>query len=581
MTNAAGQFVVRGLRNGSLFLVVTKGGYVDATNAQRRPLGTAQRIEVAAGQRITDVEVRMWKYAAIAGTVTDELGEPVVGVRVQAYRRVFAAGRTRYAASVSATTDDRGMYRIANVPPGDFQIAVVSMQSALPSAAIDALRGGTSTAERRAELSREIGALGSLGAPAGTPFAISTGTHTLSLSPGTATTTAQPDGSLIIYPSTFYPSSMLPSASTIVSVRAGEERVGVDVQLQPVRGVRVAGMLLAPGEYVDHVPLRLVPVTHDVSIPEVETASTISDADGAFAFPAVPPGQYVLRAVRVPRPPPNPAPSGAPVVRSGTVSISATPPPPPGPTPPPPIPPDATLYADATIAVGDTDVPMLMLPLRPGPRVSGRVEFDGTGDPPDAATLAYVRISLDPADATRELPDGLGFATGRIDETGHFRTYGVPPGKYFIRVGGLSDWFLRGAVSEGHDVADEPVELTADLSSVVLTFTDRPSSVAGVVRAGSSPDGSAVVLVFPTDRSQWDPTGTAPRRQRTARANADGSYLFPSLPPGDYFILAVHETFEDEWRDPEFLESIAGSAEQVRLVEGERRTVDLRTIPDR
>jgi len=157
----------------------------------------------------------------------------------------------------------------------------------------------------------------------------------------------------------------------------------------------------------------------------------------------------------------------------------------------------------------------------------------------------------------------------------------VPPGKYFIRVGGLSDWFLKGAVSEGRDVADEPVELTADLSSVVLTFTDRPSSVAGVVRAGSSPDGSAVVLVFPTDRSQWDPTGTAPRRLRTARATADGSYLFPSLPPGDYFILAVHETFEDEWRDPEFLESIAGSAEQVRLVEGERRTLDLRTIPDR
>jgi hypothetical protein len=112
----------------------------------------------------------------------------------------------------------------------------------------------------------------------------------------------------------------------------------------------------------------------------------------------------------------------------------------------------------------------------------------------------------------------------------------------------------------------------------VLTFTDRPSSIAGNVSSGHGADGRANVLVFPVDSSDWTATGTAPRRIRTARANADGSYLLPALPPGDYYVAALHEPPDDQWRDPAVLEIIARSAEQVHLAEGERKTQDLRTI---
>src|SRR5919197_5513130 len=66
MTNASGQFVARGLRKGTLFFVVTKGGYVDAVFGQRRPGGSGQPLPVGEGQRITDVEIRMWRHAAIS-----------------------------------------------------------------------------------------------------------------------------------------------------------------------------------------------------------------------------------------------------------------------------------------------------------------------------------------------------------------------------------------------------------------------------------------------------------------------------------------------------------------------------------
>src|SRR2546423_8737469 len=52
LTNASGQFVIRGLRKGSLVLTATKGGYANATHGQRRPGGSTQPIAVNAGARL-------------------------------------------------------------------------------------------------------------------------------------------------------------------------------------------------------------------------------------------------------------------------------------------------------------------------------------------------------------------------------------------------------------------------------------------------------------------------------------------------------------------------------------------------
>jgi hypothetical protein len=64
---------------------------------------------------------------------------------------------------------------------------------------------------------------------------------------------------------------------------------------------------------------------------------------------------------------------------------------------------------------------------------------------------------------------------------------------------------------------------------------------------------------------------------RTARAAADGSYIFPALPPGAYYVAAVQEDTVDEWQDPAFLESLSRSATEIMLAEGERKTLELRT----
>src|SRR5215813_13843856 len=88
LTNQGGFFVVRGLRRGSLALTAVKSGYVDAAYGQQRPAGGLQMIAIDDGQRLVDLDIRIWKQGALTGTLLDETGDPVIGARVRAFRQI-------------------------------------------------------------------------------------------------------------------------------------------------------------------------------------------------------------------------------------------------------------------------------------------------------------------------------------------------------------------------------------------------------------------------------------------------------------------------------------------------------------
>jgi hypothetical protein len=541
LTNGNGLFAIRGLRAGKVFLTATKGGYVPATYNQRHPGASGQFIPLQDGERVTDLVVRMWKHAVISGTILDEAGDPVVGTRVLAMAQTFITGRRRAVPGSSAITDDRGMYRISGLTPGDYIVAVPSTQTSAPTDVMESFFNGTPITEAtRLELGHEFGAIGSAIAPAGSSYAMRAGSQTISLPPGTLTPIASATGTLV-YPTVYYPAASTPGRASAVSLRSGEERGGIDVQVQPLRGVRVSGMLLTTDGPSPTTGIHLV-LAGDDAIEPIQAATTLTDGAGAFAFPAVPPGDYVLRVVRIPRAPVDlDAATRLSTTPSGTLTISSRPAPPPA--GPPPIPADATLVADMPLSIADRDVTDLIVPLVPGPRVTGRLEFDGTVEPPTGSSIANMRITLDPADGTRSIDETLATQTGHPDESGQFKTYGVPPGRYVLRVSPLpAGWFLESALYQGRDIADMPLELgSKDVDGVVITFTDRPSRLAGVVRSADGPDPTAIVIAYPIDPAAWTSSGAMSRRMRTVRASRDGSYSMPSLPAGEYYLAAVQE----------------------------------------
>ena len=580
LTNGEGAFVLRGLRKGRLHLTAAKSGYTTATYNQRRPGGAGQMIPLDDGQRVNGIEIRMWRHASITGTIVDEAGEAAVGVSVQAFRRSFVAGRRRFTLAGGAVTDDRGIYRIANLTPGDYAVGVPFTQNGIPTDVMNVFFGasGTTSPGRRNTVRRELNAIASPIVPAGSQYAMAIGDQTLTFPPGTLMPHRLPDGGLMVYPTVFFPAAGTLAQASVVSIRSGEERGPLDMQMLPIRTARVSGVAMAPDGPAVDVAIRLVPVDADESIDSFDTATTVTDAGGRFTFAAVPSGQYVLKVLRLPPEPEDPGhtshvmifPDGGVTVGTAVGSNAAT--------PSAPVPADATLFAHVPLAVGSDQISGLIVPLTQAPRVTGRVEFEGAADKPAGTALTNIRINLDPADGGKVPNRTIAAEAGHPDEDGRFRTFGVPPGRYVLRANPPSGWFLKGAFLGGADLSDTPFEISGkDLTGVVITFTDRPAALTGVVRAGQSPDPDAVVVAFPVDTAAWHSRGAYPRRMRIGRTERDGSYTITGLLPGEYHVVAIHEEIAADLEDPSLLEALTRVSRQVRLLDGERRTEDLAT----
>jgi protocatechuate 3,4-dioxygenase beta subunit len=536
LTTGEGYFLFRDLPAGRYSVAATAFGYQSNTY----PL---QIVEVTDSERPASASIRLWKHGSISGTVVDERGEPVAGVPVTALRRRVAGGGLvlRYD-SPGVETDDRGAYRIAELPPGHYVIGVLSTMTSLPAGLAAEIGTGPYYGPAFYTLLRA-------GARATTGDGMSIGDRVLQQAGPSAP--LDPDGRLLVYANALSPGTSSAGEATVVTLGSGESRAGVDVAIRFTPAVRVSGVATGPGGPIGGLAVRLAPASgadtidaYTADFTPAGVATAVTDAAGAFTFPAVSPGAYMLRAS---------------LVAEATQESAAV-----------------SVWAAQPLAVGDEGVSGLSIVLQPGIRVRGRIEFRG-GPAPALSAMQPIVVGLRPT-------SGAGIwrtVAARVTSGTTFATGGDPPGRYIVYTSQAPDfgWTLE-SVSRGTKVlADDILDLDEEVRDLVVTYTRKPPVVSGSIADGSgAPDTGAWVVVFPADSTSWREGVFSSRRIRRMPATSAAAFQFTGLAPGDYYIAAVSARFMSEWDDPVFLERVMAGATTFTLAPGADTTLALKTI---
>ncbi|HEY6356867.1 MAG TPA: carboxypeptidase-like regulatory domain-containing protein, partial [Vicinamibacterales bacterium] len=465
----------------------------------------------------------------ITGLVIGDDGQPASNAQVTAWRYSMSSGVRRIAQTNGATADDRGVYRLFNLQPGDYVVGATPSNADLFNRApvMDTLESLIASAAVRPP-----------SAP-GLPASV-----TVSMPPAARGPIDMPPG----YLPTYYGGTITRTDATVLHVNAGEERSGVDIAAMLVRATNIHGHVAMPA--IDNVGVQLSLLSDD---PTVQGFSgTRVGPDGTFTLRDVAPGTYTVLAQTVLAPMPMPMRVGG----SG------------GPQPTPALTDEQKLWGRAVVTVAGDPSVSVELALQPGKSISGVVRFE-MEHPPDL-TRQRMTVNLSNAPGVNQPMFGP-LPSVTIGPDGRFTIAGITPGRYVLRGGGN----LKSSIVLGRDSLDFPFEVVGDrdIADAVLTVTDKFTDLSGsVMDSGGKPIYDATVIAAAADPQYWTPGS---RRIVTSRPGPQGRYEFRNLPPGDYDLAVVMDLEPGGQFDPDFLKTLTTGV-RVTLSEGGKLTQDLR-----
>ena len=246
LTTADGRFLFRDVPRGRFSITASAPTHLHGGFGQLRPSGPAIRSSLPMAKRRAASRLRCGGWGRSRARSATNWANRSRGANVSCFRRVIAGGQKRYASqgAVLLTTDDRGMYRAASLAPGDYLCGSAQNTSTMPIAIVaDDSVNGRAGGPPSAESLR----LSNSGAGLSSPTGVRLGDSVFSSGAGTVRGVALPppdaNGRLMAFAPVYYPASHTSTHATVISLKAGEERTGVDLTLKLVPAVKVSGIV--------------------------------------------------------------------------------------------------------------------------------------------------------------------------------------------------------------------------------------------------------------------------------------------------------------------------------------------------
>lgn len=195
------------------------------------------------GTSSVEVKIRAERAGAITGKITYPDGEPAIGAQINVFRKSGKRWEHATIVSAGAQTDDRGIYRIYPLPPGEYTIGVIEQ-----SLVIEERDGGT----------------------------------------------MQTTGNKSLNPY-YYGGASSYSTAALIQVDSGREVNNINVTLAERATYKVTGTIVARGAPMAGVHVLLQPYNDGLSGPTLMIPyglSAQSNKDGQWSFSDVPDGNY-------------------------------------------------------------------------------------------------------------------------------------------------------------------------------------------------------------------------------------------------------------------------------------------------
>lgn len=252
---------------------------------------------------------------------------------------------------------------------------------------------------------------------------------------------------------------------------------------------------------------RALVILVPIGIPDVEQ-STRTDAEGAYTFARLNPGNYNVRAEH-----------------AGFISQAAV-----------NNPSAAMLSVRSGQTLSQIDIRLLSSGV-----ISGTV-FDEDNQPIEGAQVAAIRMRYALGGAQQEVP----VRNVASDDLGNFRLFGLAPGSYFVRVVNMNgnptigDQGFRAAYYPGTPTLEsaQRVKVTAGSETSGIRFSVASQALYSI--AGSITDSTEsgdpkryMVVAIPVGRN-----GGVGSAQSTSQVT-DGSFMIRGVPSGEYMLNAT------------------------------------------
>ena len=548
ITDALGYFQMKNVRAGTYYAVINAPGVVsplaffDFSSARNRgsekeAFATAfthfEKI-VVDGITPIDIEVPAYRGGAIGGRVMYDDGDPAIGVRIEIMRKVgdkFMSVIPNFSAILSMRmggafqTDDRGVYRFAGLPPGEYIVKVT-----------------------------ESVAHGNFGERTYyDPFMGPVSNSFLTI---------------------FYPDGYDTKTAKLIEVGAGQE-IGEINLIIPSRGLfKLEGKTVAAK---DKSPVKskiiITRETEDNTFSVLTDMgnrgeqSTVTDEEGNWKFKELPKGNYLIVIEPVQTDRDYQAIIGN--YRNANVPLSNA------------------EYAAAmkpklakkaqVITVDDKDVLDVVVELGYGATISGTVAVENSREMPKSVTVRTGNETdrLIVAESVNNYY--YGEAARPQNPTHDFKLENVTIGKNRLYVEiDEDDYYVKSATVNGIDLLASPLEVKEGdiLRNVQIVLSKGVGTLKGTVTdAQNKAVVGAEFSLVPVDVARRRNTSL----YRRARTDRNGEFEI-KMAPGEYAIVIFGESISDTDAFLKWLDTAVKDAQKVRIETGKTETVSIKNF---